>query len=99
MIVEKASIPEARLGGGPMKGPRTDRTKVAQAAVDEFLSMGIDSGKVDWSGFADDFRSAKQAVAYRIRWSKENGLDGAGDLAMRSDPRTGEVFLVHLDRI
>ena len=76
-------------------GPRIEKTRVAQQAVEEFLASGFDACEVDWKSIDQDFDMAKRAVAYRISHSKYMKLDGSGDLSMRSNRAEGMVYLVH----
>lgn len=76
-------------------GPRIEKTKVAQAAVEEFLASGFDACEVDWKAIDGDFDMAKRAVAYRISHSKYMRIEGSDDLSMRSNRAEGKVYLVH----
>ena len=79
------------------KGPRTKKTALAQQAVEEFLGMGIPVGRVNWKDISDDFFQAKQALSYRILWSKRHGVDGAEHLSLRSDASKGDIVLIRVD--
>ena len=92
-MIEQADIDIKKVS---RRGPSSQKTSMAQSAVDEFLGSGLSAAKVEWESFAKDFDGAKKAISYRVRWSKVNKLAGAGDLAMRSDRESGEVYLVHL---
>lgn len=80
-------------------GPKIDKTKIAQAAVDEFLESGADAAEVDWESIDPDWTQAKRAIAYRIRYSTEMKLDGADDLGMRSNREDRKLYLVHKSRM
>lgn len=87
------------IGNAGRKGPQVKKTKMAQEAVEEFLSSGMDACSVEWRGIDKDFDQAKRAVAYRISYSKYVGLDGSDDLSMRSNRQKGEIYLVHSERV
>lgn len=87
------------IGNSGNKGPQMPKTEKAQEAVDEFLKSGLGACSVEWRDIDPDFDTAKKAVAYRISHSKQAGLDGASDLAMRSNRAKGEIYLVHAGRV
>ena len=81
------------------RGPKIEKTRVAQAAVEEFLSSGFDACEVDWKSIDEDFDTAKKAIAYRISHSKYERLEGSDDLSMRSKRAEGKVYLVHSSKM
>lgn len=81
------------------KGPKIEKTRQAQKAVDAFLESGYDACKVAWADIDPDFDTAKRAIAYRISYTKEHGAEGSGDLSMRSSRDEGEIYLVHIGRV
>lgn len=95
-MISEVKLDEVSSAGN--KGPQVEKTKNAQAAVDEFLGSGLDACSVEWRKIDGDFDMAKRAVAYRINHSKYVKLEGAADLSMRSNRAKGEIYLVHSER-
>lgn len=91
-IIKEASIDvvdsESRIG------PRSERTRAAQEAVDEFIESGFAACEVDWQSIDSNFDVAKSTLSSRLPWTRHYMNVGHG-VRLRSNRKDKKLYLVN----